>query len=510
MPATLLQRATSVYGRARLVYAATMTWARCWLTAIALAACQQYADMKARYFTSEPPWNHIVPGSLTDTLSGACDLPLHDDSYYGFAIGMPANWLVDYSTGAVVVAPDEQEMTGALVFPARVHRADAQADQLASGFMDALGRRIRDSGGSLQLADKVTDGTIATASLQATVAGLALRGHMEVVLRPGFATLKMYWAPETELAQVEPTLQHVVACFRRKTMVTQRQPVAPPGGPQLRAGHAGPPNALTALSAQGTQPLHPYHGRFFNLDMPSGWVVRDENAHGIDIASGDGTAALGFGWYVGTTQRADAALVRGTQAIYPGVQFVTSGFPEAPPGWSIAAGEFEGQPRGVPTHGFARCAMGQGVVLSSSWVTPPARWAELSPTLQAVAASVQIQPAAVAQVQAGIQRQLASYPPIARPHPSTAGSSSSSTTKASSRSIGGWNDDQATKDRVQQGWSDSMLQQERTVSPTTGEQYTVPTNAWNDNGPQGAGYYRALPGGGSERLNVIDNYGNAQ
>jgi len=54
----------------------------------------------------------------------------------------------------------------------------------------------------------------------------------------------------------------------------------------------------------------------------------------------------------------------------------------------------------------------------------------------------------------------------------------------------------------------AMLELEKSVgmkpahSPTTGEEYVVPTSAWNDTGPQGAGYYRETPGGGAELLNV--------
>jgi hypothetical protein len=63
-----------------------------------------------------------------------------------------------------------------------------------------------------------------------------------------------------------------------------------------------------------------------------------------------------------------------------------------------------------------------------------------------------------------------------------------------------WEQDQAAKDKTNQDFDDAIRGQDRAVSPTTGETYICPNNLWSDDGPQGAGYYRALPGGGSELL----------
>ena len=103
-----------------------------------------------------------------------------------------------------------------------------------------------------------------------------------------------------------------------------------------------------------------------------------------------------------------------------------------------------------------------------------------------------ILPAAVAKVHADIRQQLASYPPI---RPSTAGSS----TGSSASSIGGWEANQAKTDRLHRDFDDGLRDQER-ATDANGEHYIVPTNGWSETGPQGAGYYVARPGGGTERL----------
>ena len=124
------------------------------------------------------------------------------------------------------------------------------------------------------------------------------------------------------------------------------------------------------------------------------------------------------------------------------------------------------------------------------------RQADVLRTVEAVAATVQIQPAAAAQVSADIRRQLASYPPVRSSVPATTGGSSA----PDRRYLNDW----ARQDKQSQDRSDAMLDQERTTSPSTGETYIVPTNAWNPSGPDGPGYYRPTPGGGSERLQAQD------
>jgi hypothetical protein len=436
-------------------------------------------------------WAHVPPppGPVVDPMAAPCRIHVHEDDYAGFVVGKPEGWHLDYSTGTLVVAPDESGYEGALIYPARLKRRDLQPDQIASMFAEQLARRIRAQGGTFELTEQRTDGRIATAMAFANVGGARLRGPLEVIASPGFMTIKLYWAPEPVFAREEPQLRQVMACFKRKTLVTRREPVAPPGGPQRRVG--GKHVAATGAEAL---PLEPYRGRFFALSVPKGWSVSDENEHGIDLIANDHRMAFGFGWVSNPMGRPEAYAQQTIQNYYPGCHVVTSNYEPGEPGWQVYNIEFAGTPHGIPLHGFIRIAMSRAAMLSSLWTSTEVGWTANRPTLERMASTVQIMPAAVAQVRADVAAQIARYP---KPVPTRIPTASSPSSSSSSDDVmAKWADD----DKRSQQWSDAMLDQERAVSPTTGETYVVPYNAWNESGPQGAGYYRATPGGGAERL----------
>jgi hypothetical protein len=63
---------------------------RALLLLFGLAACQQYASLKAKYITSEPDWQHMpAAGPPVDHMADPCTTPRHDDDYYGFSVGRP-------------------------------------------------------------------------------------------------------------------------------------------------------------------------------------------------------------------------------------------------------------------------------------------------------------------------------------------------------------------------------------------------------------------------------------
>jgi hypothetical protein len=461
------------------------------LVLLSLASCQSIDALRAKYITPEPAWQHVQPlGPAVDHMADACTSPVHDDEYYGFSVGRPTGWRVDYSTGTLVVTRDASNLVAALVYPARMRHGDIPPEQLVQKFTSALAASIRRTGGTFQLSDKVTDGHVATALARATLDGVKLRGPIQVVATPGFATLKFYWAPEAEFAQDEPTLRQVVGCFQRKTLITRREPIAPPGGPQTRFGlGVAPVQQQQPHASAPVQALQPYQGRYIAMKVSAGWQVTTETDHGIDMLMANRNAAFDFVWLAGPHQQADVYAQRAMQR-YVGAQVISAGMQPAPPGWQIATVEFNAN-AGVPTHGFLRVAVGNGVALETMWLIAAEKWDALLPTLQAMAGSVQILPAATAQVQGEIRRQLASYPPI---KPSTVGTAADPTNVLS-----GWS---KMEDQQSEGFQETTLQQDHATSPSTGETYTVPWNAWSATGPQGAGYYRQVPGGGVERLDV--------
>jgi len=66
-----------------------------------------------------------------------------------------------------------------------------------------------------------------------------------------------------------------------------------------------------------------------------------------------------------------------------------------------------------------------------------------------------------------------------------------------------WNARNESQDRTSQAWSNATLGVEQVQSESTGELWTVSQNAWWATGPQGPGYYREVPGGGYEQLEVV-------
>jgi len=375
------------------------------------------------------------------------------------------------------------------VYPARVRKQEVPADRFADYFASSLGRSIAQRGGTFQLANKVSDGHIARADATATVAGVKLRGPLEVTSQPGFVTLTLYWAPEDSFAAEEPTLKQVVGCFHRETVVVAKHPPPMPSTAQPGKGGSTAPPATSAASTM-TAGLNPFQTKFFVGVMPEGWKVKDENANGIDIVAPDQSAGVGYGWVQGSRTVPSYAVKQAVARYYPDAHVVWQGPLRGPAqGWVGYGIEFES----ATAHGYWQSYRNASIEVGTNVVVAKARWESDKKMLSDVAHSITMNQLAVNTVNAQIRQQMALIPKPSPPATSTSSSSSSS-------GMSDWQHDQDVKDKIAQGWSDAILDQERAVSPTTGEEYIVPTSAWNATGPQGAGYYRAVPGGSPELL----------
>jgi hypothetical protein len=509
-------------------------------------SCDQYNQFKASVSSdfariskpsgsagADTPWQHDDGAdggaTLADDLTGACFLQKHEDNYFGFTIGRPTGWVIDYSTGSILVAKDERELEGALVYPARL-RKEMPAEDIATAFARGLGASITKKGGTFEMSDKHTNGKIAQATLKATVGGVALRGPLQVVVKPGFAVIKLYWAPESEFDAEQATLKQVLTCFQRKTVIMAKKPVAPSGGPVMRVGGkpGGAAPAVASAGSSGTaggtapsgtgtggasgggtvEALVPNNGKFFNVSLPAGWKFTDENEHGIDMLSPDGKEGAGFGYGIQPIKTAQVYCEGNIRGNWPGSNIIQGGPVQGPAGWSIYGAEFEGKPHGLPTHGYQQAAVGHGTFIFSGYTTAPEKWDASKATLGAIIASVQILPAATAKIHADYRAQLASYPhytPPASNYPSNAAKSGSS----SDSLMASWKEKQDAQDRINLGFDDAIRGQDRALSPTTGEEYVCPNSMWSTEGPQGPGYYRQTPSGGTELLNVEPNAGGS-
>ena len=133
------------------------------------------------------------------------------------------------------------------------------------------------------------------------------------------------------MMQDEPTLEQVLGCFKRKTVITAKKPVMPAGHstrigfastPATAGGAGGVGAAIAGTSATGGQvaALHPYRGRYFAMSLPDGWKINDETEHGIDVSSRDGQEYVGFGMVLGTQMSPDAYTQSTLARYYHGVQ----------------------------------------------------------------------------------------------------------------------------------------------------------------------------------------------
>ena len=276
---------------------------------------------------NEQQWLHTADiAPPIDAHAGGCHTPLHEDTYYGFSVGFPPGWRIDYSTGTLMVTKDASDLVGAMIFPARLHRNDISAEHIGTVVAQGLERIVRGNGGTFSLSDQRTMGSVATAVVHATIGGVPVSGPLQIVVKPGFATVKLFWAPDGQLAAEQATLEQVTACFRRNTLITSKQPVAPKGGPVTQVGgHDAAPTNVQALRA--------FHGQYFNASMPAGWTVTNQTEHGIDLLSGDKLASAGFGWWTPMSVTPAQSIQNSLRRYYPGAQILKWNQDPAPPGW---------------------------------------------------------------------------------------------------------------------------------------------------------------------------------
>jgi hypothetical protein len=468
----------------------------CVLFVLPLSSCAQYRNVKEKVGTEwkkatgksavrSGKWTPVEASALEDPFKGTCAMSTHQDEYAGFAIGYPKGWLLDYSTETIVVSKNEKQMVGALVFPARLRRDDVPAERLAMLFAEGLGRSIARKGGSTELTDQKTSGKVATATILATIDGVELKGPLQVVEQPGFVTLKLYWAPKSDFDKEESTLKQVLTCYQRKTLITAKHASPPPEGRVTKVGYPA------AKATAPVQALQPHRGKFMNISMPAGWVIKDENDHGIDVMTPDKGTGVGFGWFMKPHQPNPMAMVKQHVAGYQGTLRRLEYVRAAQRGWIVAEGEWEA--KGTGTHGIERVAEGpRGIAMSWTWMGPTATWKTLVPTLEAIAASAQITPTAMANVQAEARAALAAVPRFTPSY--TTASADSSSGGGSDDLMSGWQDREDRKDRANQDFDDYIRGNER-VTNSAGDTLIAPTSAWNSTGPQGAGYYEATPNG---------------
>ncbi len=396
--------------------------------------------------------------------------PVYRDPYAGFSIARPAGWKLDYQDGTIVLTRDVAGLVGVMVFPAKL-QSDMSAEAFVTAFAAAIGNVIREAGGTFELTQRAARGSTARALALATVDGVPLKAPLWVEKEPGFVTLRLYFAPATRFAREEPVLKTVARSFRRNTLVGD--------------GRVGAPTRKQR--AEPSVPMRLHQGRWFRTLLPAGWKIAAETDRGIDVMAPDGSASVSFAYATSGTGGGTATGV--IQAFLPQVApgarvLKTQALPPVAAGWDTAAVEYEATVQGRRVHGVMTATSGMTGFMSGVRVADTRSWAAKKLLLGRIQESMQI---------------------TSTDGPSSQGVMLPRNNPLDSSSImSSWEYKNRVQDRASQQWSNATLGVDQVQSPTTGQQWTVPQNAWWGTGPYGAGYYRGLPNGQVEKMTIMN------
>jgi hypothetical protein len=429
--------------------------------------------------STEVPPVETVPGDGGNGGSNVdCTLPRHENTAGAYRYGLPEGWLADTAGETLTISPDETTTTAAMVYTARLMH-DRSAEWFLGQFGEIMNASFAQSGGSFALDGQTGSGSAAVATISAAIGDQPISGEMAAGVDGGFVTLRAMWAPASDFYDRRSLLDQILGCYERITALDDKQlAVASEAATQPDPGassNGSPWGALETRSA-GT----------FSFTAPQSWNANPSSGgtgSSIELTAPSSDAAVGFvydlGRYGATTQQLIDAVFNayGIQASLGGQTTAENGATLFDMSGTIGGGSMRGM-IGVLTVPY-QTFFANYIILGLS---APERWDEYQPTLTAIANSIVLTDAS------GPLSQLPAMPDLSV-------EAVFGDTVTSSREYR-----TAVEDRVSEEWAEAMRGYETVESPTTGERWDVPLNAWDPAGPYGAGYYRSLPGGGVELL----------
>lgn len=385
-----------------------------------------------------------------------CSLPTVSDRYIGYTVGKPGGWHVTSAGGAIIVKHDAAGKELALVYPVVLKQGQRPSD-LFQGYGEALNATAQADGGGLEfrVTKRAPDEVQGTVS--GTFAGSDVTGRVQASRAGRQAIYSAYWAPTDSLGNQEDTLSSIVGCYR----------------------------------SQPGQLLKRNQGQFFSAALPSDWRVTAETQNGIDISAPGDEAGVSFAYVTnipgsGTTgEFRDFTLnsvgVGGVSIL--ATQDLGSIQDALGTQWSTEATEFEGTfkgdaIRGVITIAIGNTGYGSYAGMASIRVAKTGEWDRLAGVL--------------AVIQDSVMMTSTSTPGSGATLPANQPADDPLTSSYEYRN--------QVNDKLSQDWQEATMGFDNVESPTTGEQYQAPLNSYDPTGPDGAGYYRSLPDGGSELL----------
>lgn len=429
-----------------------------------------------------------APSEDSTTQVAACPYPVVEKPEHAFAYGVPAGWLHESDGETVSIMEDDANTTAAFIYTAKLERTLTPAEFLTE-VGEVFRTTIEESGGSFLLGRVSESGetVVASAVASATVEEGDLAGQFNAQIEGDFATFTAYWAPSTQLSQKQSTLQSIVDCFARTTTLTD--------GELAEAG-----TRTGSTTGDTPTPATNYTGTYFNVYLPAGWRVTAETDSGIDTANADGSAGFSYAYATGTSSAIEHASWASERLSLVGVSGVSLGAATEIPieisNYSVKAFPFSGTFGGRAVDGeitvgvYNTPGFGLGSYGSAFWgiqIAESSLWPTISGTTQQMQDSLFTK-------DLGATRKSVTLP-----------TGTSIDDAGGSAITSGYEYRSSLDAKSKSNWAAGMRGYETYQSPSTGDAYDVPINAYDPTGPDGPGYYRQLPGtGGLEKLEPVE------
>src|ERR1039458_2543392 len=190
---------------------------RVYLTFLAAGLVGASACGAAPPSSSGPP---LPSGTSSPTRAATvCTMPVVQDVYDGFHIGVPSGWSVFSANGTVYVSKDQSATEESTVTPVLMTSGLTPASVFASS-LNSLQQQIDAAGGKMTSSVTGAGSTSPTASLSLQSGSVTMTGQASVVVLPeptahggSVAALLSSWAPTSTFASERPTLSAIGNCY---------------------------------------------------------------------------------------------------------------------------------------------------------------------------------------------------------------------------------------------------------------------------------------------------------
>lgn len=408
---------------------------------------------------------------------GTCPYESRENQGLAYRYGVPSGWLAYEEGGTLLIASDESASTAAIIYTALLRSNDDPAWFLGS-YASAVSQGFAANGGGFEFDSPNYSGQGATVDFYGFVSGRQVAGEARATVEGGFATARMYWSDVSSWSEDRQVLTTVVDCFQRIIVLDDARLNA------ATLAAATPPTEPVATS-NPWGPLVPKYEGGFSYQAPASWNSTGSQGDGVTAAvataPADDAAAV-FVFMLTRFQPTEDQLISTLFASYG----INAGFQpsaESLPGASLY--EFSGVIGGQNGRGMVAIRKETYMTFFAFYVSMAMSTVESWDLVKSTVAQI-----ASTGTVTDASSNLSQLP--AMPNLSVENVFGNSVTQSASYRS-------AVEEQASQNWSEAMRGYVTVESPSTGDRWDVPLNSYN---PAGGGFYRSLPGGGSEQLIV--------